>query len=203
MQIHMAKTRNSTIDLMASVGPELTDAVAAARSLLGCVIHHHECSARIVETEAYRASDDPASHAFRGRTERNRVMFGPVGIAYVYFSYGVHWMLNVVAHGKDEAGAVLIRAAEPLTGIDLMAERRGTARPEALLSGPGKLCQALAIGRAHYGVDLFAGGSLRIMPGPPPAQILAGPRIGIADGKGHETAWRFIDAHAQRWVSRR
>ncbi len=189
--------------LVDPVRPELTDAVAAARSLLGYVIHHQECSARIVETEAYRASCDPASHAFRGQTERNRVMFGPVGIAYVYFSYGVHWMLNVVAHGKDEAGAVLIRAAEPLAGIDAMAERRGTDRREALLSGPGKLCQALGIDREHYGVDLFAGGELRIEPGASPAEIIAGPRIGIAHGKGHETPWRFVDSSATRWLSKR
>ena len=180
----------------------LSDTILAAQTLLGCVIHHHECSARIVETEAYRASDDPASHAFRGVTDRNRVMFGPVGIAYVYFSYGAHWMLNVVAHGDGEAGAVLIRAAEPLTGLDVMAERRGTDLAESLLSGPGKLCQALGITKGHYGVDLFATGDLRVEPGPTPGEIIAGPRIGIANGKGHATAWRFIDAGAKRWVSR-
>ena len=180
----------------------LFDTVLAAQFLLGCVIHHHKCSARIVETEAYRASDDPASHAHRGITNRNRVMFGPVGIAYVYFSYGAHWMLNVVAHAEGEAGAVLIRAAEPLTGLDIMAERRGTSRPEALLSGPGKLCQALGITKDCYDVDLFADGPLRIEPGPSPREIRASPRIGIAEGKGHETPWRFIDIEALPWISR-
>ena len=182
--------------------PVLDNAVIAAQSLLGCVIHHHECSARIVETEAYRATDDPASHAYRGITERNRVMFGPVGIAYVYFSYGAHWMLNVVAHAEGEAGAVLIRAAEPLTGLELMAERRGADRPESLLSGPGKLCRALAITKDHNGMDMLVGGDLRLDPGSAPRQIIACPRIGIAEGKGHTTPWRFIDAEARRWLSR-
>lgn len=182
--------------------PVLTDAVEAARSLLGCVIHHFECSARIVETEAYRAEDDPASHAHRGVTKRNRVMFGPVGVAYVYFSYGTHWMLNVVAHGEGEAGAVLIRAAEPLTGFEAMAERRRLATPEAWLSGPGKLCQALGITHEHYGLDLLAGGDLRIEPGRAPREIVATKRIGIAHGRGHDTQWRFVDGDAERWLSR-
>jgi DNA-3-methyladenine glycosylase len=178
----------------------LDDPVAAARALLGC-IHHEDCSARIVETEAYRASDDPASHAFRGQTPRNAVMFGPVGVAYVYFNYGVHWMFNVVAHVEGEAGAVLIRAAEPLTGLELMAARRRVDKPEALLSGPGKLCQGLGVTKEHYGVDLLAGGSLRLEDGVAPREIVAGPRIGIAQGKGNETPWRFIDADAKKWIS--
>ncbi|MHB8637385.1 MAG: DNA-3-methyladenine glycosylase [Fimbriimonadaceae bacterium] len=183
--------------------PCLTDTALAAQTLLGFVIHHHECSARIVETEAYGASDDPASHAYRGATDRNRVMFGPVGIAYVYFSYGAHWMLNVVAHAEGEAGAVLIRAAEPLTGLEVMTSRRSSTGPANLLSGPGKLCQGLAINRDHYGIDLFAHGDLRLEPGSPPREIIAGVRVGIAHGKGHETPWRFIDADSRRWTSHR
>jgi DNA-3-methyladenine glycosylase len=180
----------------------LSDPVDAARDLLGCILVHGPCSARIVETEAYRSVGDPASHAFRGQTPRNRVMFGPVGVAYVYFSYGNHWMLNVVAHPPGEAGAVLIRAAEPLTGIDLMQARRKLTDPRQLLNGPGKLCQAMAIGKEHYGMDLFSGGDVRIEPGPPPSSILEGPRVGIAIGKGHETPWRFIDADRLAWASR-
>lgn len=130
-------------------------------------------------------------------------MFGPVGIAYVYFNYGVHWMFNVVAHDAGEAGAVLIRAAQPLTGIPDMQKRRGAETLSSLLSGPGKLCQGLAISKEHYGVDLLAGGPLRIEAGPRPKEILARARIGIAVGKGHETLWRFIDAGAMEWVSRR
>ena len=136
-------------------------------------------------------------------TDRNRVMFGPVGIAYVYFSYGAHWMLNVVAHAEGEAGAVLIRAAEPLTGLNIMAARRGTDRPEALLSGPGKLCQAFGITSEHYGLDLLRpDADLRIEAKAPAREILTGPRIGIAQGNGHETPWRFIDAEARRWISK-
>ena len=96
---------------------------------------------------------------------------------------------------------LLIRAAQPLTGLELMAARRGTGRPEALLSGPGKLCQGLGISKEHYGVDLLAGGPLRLEVGPAPERIMAGPRIGLAIGKGHETPWRFVDADAGRWVS--
>jgi DNA-3-methyladenine glycosylase len=175
----------------------------AAQSLLGALIYHGECAARIVETEAYRSGDDPASHAFRGLTARNAVMYGPVGVAYVYFNYGVHWMFNVVAHGGNEAGAVLIRAAEPVAGLEVMARRRGVSTPEALLSGPGKLCQALGITKEHYGVNLLAGGELRLEPGEPPREIAASPRIGIATGKGHEIPWRFVDADAPQWLSRR
>lgn len=129
-------------------------------------------------------------------------MFGPVGRAYVYFTYGNHWMLNVVAHAEGEAGAVLIRAAEPLSGIELMGERRKTRQVRNLLSGPGKLCQAFGIDRRHYGLDLFHGGDLRIEVGDQAKDIRVGPRIGIAVGKGHETPWRFVDGAAREWLSR-
>ncbi len=129
-------------------------------------------------------------------------MFGSVGFAYVYFNYGVHWMFNVVAHGEGEAGAVLIRAAQPIEGLDQMRERRGVEKAEALLSGPGKLCQGLGITKEHYGVDLLAGGPLRLEQASAPREIVATARIGIAEGKGHQTPWRFIDADAKRWLSR-
>ena len=195
-----------------------TDVVAASRAMLGMALVRGDRRARIVETEAYRAADDPASHAYRGQTTRNAVMFGPAGLAYVYFSYGAHWMLNVVAQARGEAAGILIRACEPLEGVDQMWARRPTARKiEDLLSGPGKLTPAFDITFADYGVDLFAAyrqsppegrlgppglPQLRIEPGEPPANIIAGPRIGIAEGKGHETPWRFLDADRLRWASK-
>lgn len=111
-------------------------------------------SGRIVETEAYTGASDPASHAFRGPTERNRVMFGPPGHLYVYRSYGMHICCNVVTEADGVAGAVLIRALEPLTGIEFMTARRGMRSLHELCNGPGKLCQAMGIGMSDYGADL-------------------------------------------------
>ncbi len=111
-------------------------------------------SAKIVETEAYLGSQDPASHAYRGVTPRNRVMFGPPGRSYVYFTYGNHHCLNVVTEEEGTPGAVLIRAVEPVSGIEVMTKRRGGVKLEALTSGPGKLTQAFGITREHSGVDL-------------------------------------------------
>ncbi len=178
------------------------DVVAAGRALLGCELVRGPLRARIVETESYRSSDDQASHAYRGRTARNDVMFGPPGHAYVYFSYGCHWMLNVVAHPEGDAAAVLIRAAEPLAGLDDMFARRGVTRPEDLLSGPGKLCQAFSITRAENGADLLtsSGDALRLEPGRRPRRILASPRVGIS--KSVELPWRFVDASRLAWVSK-
>jgi DNA-3-methyladenine glycosylase len=111
-------------------------------------------SARIVETEAYLGHQDPASHAYRGVTPRNRVMFGPPGVSYVYFTYGNHHCLNVVTEEDGTAGAVLIRALEPISGIEVMTKRRGQVKLEALTSGPGKLTQAFGITREHSGLNL-------------------------------------------------
>jgi DNA-3-methyladenine glycosylase len=195
------------------------DVVAASEAMLGMFLVRGGRRGRIVETEAYRASDDPASHAYRGVTPRNAVMFGPSGLAYVYFSYGAHWMLNIVAQGRGDAAAILVRACEPVEGIDVMWQRRPKARKvEDLLSGPGKLAPAFDITRADNGADLFAayrtsppealpGPSdlppLHIEPGEPPRNVIAGPRIGIAEGKGHETPWRFRDAGRLKWTSGR
>ncbi|MBI3722321.1 MAG: DNA-3-methyladenine glycosylase, partial [Fimbriimonas ginsengisoli] len=158
--------------------------------------------ARIVEVEAYRTPDDPACHAHRGQTRRNATMFGRPGLAYVYFTYGNHWMLNVVAHPPGVAAAVLVRAAEPLTGLEEMRSLRPRARrDEDLLSGPGKLTAAFGIDRADDGCDLLGGrGPLRLEPGVPPARIVTGSRIGVTDGREH--LWRFIDADALPWASR-
>jgi DNA-3-methyladenine glycosylase len=168
-----------------------------ARDLIGALLRVNGVGGRIVETEAYDI-DDPASHAFRGPTPRNAVMFGEPGRAYVYRSHGLHWCLNFVC-GPTPGGAVLIRALEPRWGLDLMAERRGVGAAEALCSGPGKLCQALAVTLAQNGLPLTAP-PFDLEPGPEPAELLIGPRIGLT--KAAETPWRFGLA-GSRFHSRR
>lgn len=166
-----------------------------ARDLIGWEVCVHGIGGRVVETEAYH-HEDPASHSFPGPTARNAVMFGPPAHAYVYRSYGIHWCLNVVC-GEDPGSAVLIRALEPLHGLDVMRERRGLADPRALCSGPGKLCQALAVTREHDGLPLdhapfdLREGAAR--------GIVTGPRIGIT--KAAEVPWRFGEA-GSRYLSR-
>lgn len=180
-----------------------SDVLHASQALLGTILVRGNRLARIVETEAY-SSDDPGSHAFRGRTPRNDVMFGPPGFAYVYFNYGVHWMLNVTAHPDGQAAAILIRAAEPLEGLDEMFARRPRAKkPEDLLSGPGKLAAAFDITGEDYGINLFdPNATLRIERGKAPKKILSGVRIGLAVGKGEDLPWRFVDGDALRWISK-
>ncbi len=180
-----------------------SDVIEGAKALLGATIVKGELRAMIVETEAYRSSDDAASHAFRGRTPRNQVMFGEPGRAYVYFNYGVHWMLNVTAHDEGEAAAVLIRAAVPLAGLETMRERRRGLPDRQLLSGPGKLTRGFDISQAENGLDLLSdGGPLSIEPSTAPLTFVSGPRVGIAVGKGHETPWRFMSEAHLEWVSR-
>jgi len=157
-------------------------------------------TARIVEAEAYQ-EDDPASHSFRGRTNRTEVMFGPPGHAYVYFTYGMHHCMNVVTGSTGEGSAVLLRAAEPLEGLEEMARRRGTNDPRALCSGPGRLCRALGIDRAENGLDLVRGRLLWLLEGAPvaPGTISVGPRVGITSGT--DRPWRF-SVQGDRFVSR-
>ena len=150
---------------------------------------------RIVETEAYD-HEDPASHSFPGPTARNAVMFGPPAQAYVYRIYGAHWCLNVVC-GEAPGSAVLIRALEPTAGLEVMAERRGREAVRALCSGPGKLCQALAVAREHNGLALDHA-PFELRPGAA-AGIVTGPRIGIT--KAAEVPWRFGEA-GSRFLSR-
>ena len=156
-----------------------------ARELIGCTLLVDGVGGLIVETEAY-SPDDPASHSFSGPTARNAAMFGPAGRAYVYRSYGIHWCMNVVGHSGS---AVLLRALEPAAGLDRMRERRGLEDPGALCSGPGKLCQALAITRDHDGLPLDAA-PFQVLPrkGAPP-KLAVGPRIGIT--KAVAQPWRF------------
>lgn len=154
---------------------------------------------RIVETEAYEPGD-PASHGFRGMTERNRVMFGPAGHLYVYFTYGNHWMMNAVTRGAGEGSAVLLRAIEPMAGLEDMARARGRDRPIDLCSGPGKLAQALSVDRSHNGVDLVSGTEVWIERGAPvPGLVATSSRVGIRVGL--ERQWRFLVA-GDRFVSR-
>jgi DNA-3-methyladenine glycosylase len=167
----------------------------AARDLIGWTLLVDGLGGRIVETEAYH-HQDPASHAFTGPTARNAAMFGPVGCAYVYRSYGIHWCLNFVC-GEDPGSAVLIRALEPVAGLEVMGARRGLSNPRALCSGPGKLCQALGVTRAHDGLYLDAP-PFRLIPGAAGA-IATGPRIGIS--KAADLPWRFGEA-GSRYLSR-
>ncbi len=175
------------------------DTVAAACELLGKIvvrkIDGQMLSGIITETEAYRASDDPSSHAFRGMTPRNRPMFGQLGIAYVYFTYGMHYCLNVVARGKDfVAGAVLLRAIKPLRGIEQMLKNRNRETVQGLLNGPAKLTQALQISKEQSGIDLTKRGEIFIATGIKCEKIVSSERIGIRNGK--EKLWNFrIELH--------
>jgi len=170
------------------------DTVIVAKELLGKKltrkIGNYEMSGTIIETEAYRHKDDPASHAFRNITDRNKVMFGEVGIAYVYFTYGMHYCFNVVAKKmKTSAGAVLIRGIVPEKGIKKMQENRNIENLKNLTNGPAKLTQALEITKEHYGIDLTKKTELYIEEGLEIKKIKKSPRIGIKDGK--EMLWNF------------
>jgi DNA-3-methyladenine glycosylase len=174
--------------------------VEVARDLVGCVVEHEGCAGRIVETEAYHHSE-PACHAYVGLTPRTATLFGPPGHAYVYRSYGVHALLNAVCEPEGAGAAVLIRALEPLDGLDAMRERRGLERAEDLCSGPGKLTQALGIGLDRNGVGLLDG-PVRIHPresGAAAPDVAIGTRIGIT--RAVELPWRFV-ALGSRHVSR-
>jgi DNA-3-methyladenine glycosylase len=141
----------------------------------------------IVEVEAYHHSE-PAAHSYGGRTARNAVMFGPAGFAYVYRSYGIHWCVNVVCEGENEAAAVLIRALAPTEGLAVMRRRRGVTADRALCSGPGKLCEALAISIAHSGLPLDqAPFALHARTADP--EVVTGPRIGITQAA--DLPWRY------------
>jgi DNA-3-methyladenine glycosylase len=151
-----------------------------------------ELSGRIVETEAYIGEDDPACHARFGRTDRNAVMYGDAGFVYVYFIYGMYHMLNFVTEAEGSPAAVLIRALEPISGLEDMRKRRGAVDAHQLTSGPGKLCQALAITTADTGRDLLEEKLHLVSDGHLPAEIVVTPRIGIR--AGNELPWRFYDA---------
>jgi len=163
-----------------------------ARELIGCTVRHAGAAGRIVETESYHESE-PACHAFVGVTPRTSTLFGPPGRAYVYRSYGIHALLNAVSEAEGTGAAVLIRALEPLDGIEQMRARRGLERVHDLCSGPGKLTQALGIGLALNGSSLVEGPVAIETPpaGARPPEIVAGVRIGIT--KAADLPWRFCD----------
>lgn len=171
--------------------------VEGARRLLGCTVEadvpEGTVAVRLVEVEAYRGADDPASHSFRGRTPRNAVMFGPPGHLYVYFVYGLHFCANVSCLPDGEAGAVLLRAGEIVSDPVTARARRPTARRDVdLARGPARLASLLGLGRVHNGVDVTSPTSpVRLRAGPPvdPALVRAGPRVGVTAGGG--TPWRF------------
>ncbi|MDA8264239.1 MAG: DNA-3-methyladenine glycosylase [Actinomycetota bacterium] len=175
------------------------DPVEVAPQLLNKVLSRGAVSGRIVEVEAYRGPDDPASHASRGPTPRNAAMFGPPGHAYVYFTYGMHYCCNVVCCPDGVAGAVLIRALRPLRGIEAMRARRGPrSRDRDLCSGPAKLCQALELDRHFDGTDLLAASSpLRLCDdgtaAPLATDLGRGPRIGISPKLDNALVpWRYF-----------
>jgi len=173
----------------------LKNTVIVAKNLLGKrivrKIGRHIVSGIITETEAYRHKDDPASHAFRKITDRNKAMFGDVGIAYVYFTYGMHYCFNVVARNpKIDAGAVLIRAIKPEKGIKIMQENRGSVNFQSLTNGPAKLTQALEITKDHHGSDLTKHSKLFITEGiKKHGKIHSSPRIGIKEAT--DKLWNF------------
>jgi DNA-3-methyladenine glycosylase len=174
------------------------DSLELAPELLNKVLVHDDpavgrLAVRLVEVEAYRGSEDPGSHAYRGLTPRNTTMFGPPGHLYVYFSYGTHWCVNVVCGKVGVASAVLLRGAAPLEGVDAMRQRRMRARRDVdLCSGPGKLAQALGLDRTFDGADLVHG-PLRVLDDgtAPPAVPAVSERVGLGAGKGDDHLWRF------------
>lgn len=171
--------------------------VEVAQRLIGMLVTIDGVGGRIVETEAYDQLD-PASHTYGGQTPRNAAMFGPPGHAYVYRSYGIHWCLNFVCREAGHGAGVLIRAIEPLEGLELMRSRRGLDDDRLLCSGPGKLCQAMGVTHGHNGLALDAP-PFALAPATIKGELVAGPRIGIS--KAMEVPWRFGLA-GSRYLSR-
>lgn len=179
------------------------DTVTVARELLGKLLVHQTSegltSGKIVEVEAYLGGNDPGSHASRGVTPRNKVMFGKPGLAYIYFIYGNHFLFNVVSEQEGKAGAVLIRALEPVEGMELMQKRREWQDLRNLTNGPGKLTQALEIIREQNGLDLTKGNLKILNKGKEEFDIISSTRIGIKEGS--EAHLRFYIAN-NRFVSK-
>lgn len=162
----------------------------SAPSLLGATISYGPVTVRIAEVEAYDGPDDPASHAYRGRTDRNAVMFGPSGHLYLYFSYGMHWGANVVCGLDGHACGALLRSGEVVEGIDVARSRRGRSTDRDLARGPGRLTQALGLTGELKGVDVLADGPVRLTPPQRLAtRISVGPRVGVSVEA--DRPWRF------------
>jgi len=158
-----------------------------APDLIGATLLFAGVGGRVVEVEAYHHTD-PAAHSYRGPTERNSVMFGPPGYAYVYRSYGIHWCLNFVCEPEGSASAVLIRALAPTAGLPVMRRRRGLAEARLLCSGPGRLCEALGITGRHNGLALDAA-PFALLARQDAVEVIAGPRIGVT--KAVDKPWRY------------
>jgi DNA-3-methyladenine glycosylase len=186
------------------------DALAVARDLIGCVFVHSSAAGaaalRLVEVEAYRGSLDPGSHGYRGMTERTRVMFGPPGRLYVYFTYGMHWCANIVCGRAGECEAVLLRAGEPVAGLELMRSRRGHVPDRVLAAGPARLAQALGITGEHNGASVLRGPFGLYEDGLTPAlraaEVTQTVRVGLGPGRGDDLPWRFVVA-GHPYASRR
>ena len=181
--------------------------VDLAKALLGKYLVFGDLQGKIVETEADLFRDDPGCHASRGLTRRNAPMFGPAGHSYVYLIYGMYYCLNIVSGKPGEGEAVLIRALQPLKGIELMQKRRGTKKIEELCNGPGKLCQAFGITLKHNNLSLFEG-KLRIHDNREKPEIATSTRIGLSQGKELELRFfikesRFVTKRASNKVSKK
>jgi DNA-3-methyladenine glycosylase len=176
--------------------------LSVARDLIGCLFVRIEpdgdrVGVRLVETEAYRGGLDPGSHGYRGMTERTRSMFGPPGRLYVYFTYGMHWCANIVCGEEGESEAVLLRAGEPLEGIETMRRRRGVVADRSLTSGPARLAQAMGIDRSDDGATLLRGGPFFCAEDPETAayrnaEVAVTTRIGLGAGRGEDLPWRYV-----------
>ena len=186
------------------------DALTVARELIGCLfVHDHpggRVAVRLVETEAYRGVIDPGSHGFRGPTPRTEVMYGPPAHLYVYFTYGMHWCANIVCARDGVCEAVLLRAGEPVIGIESMRLRRAVKDDRLLAAGPARLTQALGIGPEHNGASLLRGGRFWCARDATAADyqrrpVAQTPRIGLSAGRGDDLPWRFVvpgHPHASR-----
>jgi DNA-3-methyladenine glycosylase len=180
------------------------ECLEVAHGLLGKLVRHGPVTLRITELEAYRYPHDSASHCHRGRTTRNQPMWGPPGRAYVYLCYGMHQMFNVVTDVEGRGSAVLIRACEPVEGLEHIAQRRGGKTGPVTLTGPGKVASALALNTSHCNHPLFEPGGVEILDAPALDRFLTGPRVGIdyAEPAHRDAPWRLAIADSP-WVSER
>ncbi len=187
------------------------DALSVARDLIGCLFVRETRAGRVgirlVETEAYRGQIDPGSHGHRGMTERTRTMYGPPGFLYVYFTYGMHWCVNIVCAREGICEAVLLRAGEPALGLDIMKHnRRGMTNERLLAAGPARLAQAMGITKKQDGASLLRGGQFWCAEDGKTAGLRGGEiaqtvRVGLAEGRGDDIPWRFVvpaHPHASR-----
>jgi DNA-3-methyladenine glycosylase len=172
-------------DLVAVLSRPVLD---VAPRLLGAILRHGGVAVRLTEVEAYDGANDPGSHAYRGPTRRNQVMFGPAGHLYVYFTYGMHHCANIVCGSEGTASAVLMRAGEVVEGIDTARARRGNHADRDLARGPARLCSTLGLDLTHNGLDLSTG-ALTLGPSIGPERISTGPRVGLRHAA--DLPWRF------------